>query len=824
MDPLPADKLLTRCDPRALDFADTRQLQAFDGILGQDRALEAIRFGADIAHGGYNLFVMGPPGTGKHSTLERLLGERAAQDPAPRDWVYVNDFGQPNQPNALSLPAGRGRELRDAMRHLIEELRAAIPAAFEAEDAQNRRQAIEEEFREHQEQAFEALRRKAEEKDIALVRTPNGFGLAPLRDGKVIAPDAFRELSEPEQARIEADTEALQHELEDIVKQLPRWEKERREALRQLNEEITADAVGQPIAELSERFSDLQDVVDHLEAVRRDLVENFHRIFFAERAVQQQQGMAEAMAPASSASPSDVGGFNRYQVNLLVAHDPQARGAPVVYEDNPALGNLIGRVEQVAMMGALVTDFSLIRAGALHRANGGYLILDAEKVLTQPFAWEALKRCLKARRIRIENAWQMMSMASTVALEPEEIPLDIKIALVGDPMIYYLLSAYDRHFPAMFKVAADFDDRLPRNHEGEARFARLIATMVRREGLRPVAAAACARVIEQAARLADDAEKLSLLLEPVLDLLREADWHAARDGAAAVEAEHVQAAVDAQIRRADRIRERSHESISRDIVLIDTDGTEVGQINGLAVLQLGSFAFGKPSRLTARVRLGGGRVVDIEREAKLGGSLHTKGVLILSGFIAGTFVRDLPLSVSATLVFEQSYGGVEGDSASSTELYALLSALAEVPLRQDLAVTGSVNQLGEVQPIGGVNEKIEGFFDVCRAKGLTGRQGVLIPAANVQHLMLRRDVVEAVEAGRFSVFAVSTIQEGIELLTGLPAGVRGTDGHFPADSVFGKVEARLQAFARARKAFAKEAEEKEDAASAGPEGRPEEES
>ncbi len=804
--PLGPDRLIARCDPQALDFADTRELTPFEGVLGQDRALEAIRFAADIGHSGYNLFVMGPPGSGKHSTLDRLLRERAAEDRPPRDWIYVNNFEQPNRPNAIGLPPGRGGALREEMRRLIEDLRVAIPAAFETEDTQNRRQAIEEEFREHQEQAFETLRKKAEQHGIALVRTPNGFGLAPLRDGKIITPEQFQQLDEEEQARIKTDSEALQHELEEVVKQIPRWDKARREALRELNEEVTAFAVGQPIAELQQTFADLPEVVAHLEAVRADLVKNFHRIFMAERATQQQQSMAEVMAPAASDASSDVGGFNRYQVNLLVGHEAEVAGAPVIYEDNPTLGNLIGRVEHVSQMGALVTDFSLIRAGALHRANGGYLILDAEKLLTQPFSWEALKRALKAGHLVIESAWQMMSMAATVALEPEPVPLTLKVALVGDPLIYYLLSAYDRQFPAMFKVAADFDDRLARDHDGERRFARLIATMVAREELRPLTAEAVARVIEQAARLADDGAKLSLLLEPVLDLLREADWQAKQAGAELVSAAQVQAAIDAQIRRADRIRERAQEAIAREILLIDTQGAAVGQVNGLAVLQLGGFAFGKPSRLTARVRLGSGRVVDIERESKLGGALHTKGVLILAGFLSGHFVRDLPLSISATLVFEQSYGEVEGDSASSAELYALLSALAEVPLRQDLAVTGSVNQQGEVQAIGGVNEKIEGFFDTCHAKGLSGSQGVLIPAANVQHLMLRRDVVEAVEAGRFAVYPVASIAEGLELLTGLPAGARDAEGRFPEGSLFAKVEARLRRFAQARKAFGQEGE------------------
>jgi len=510
----------------------------------------------------------------------------------------------------------------------------------------------------------------------------------------------------------------------------------------------------------------------------------------------QQNPAVESQGPAHG----HANGFKRYAVNVVVSNE-DGDGAPVIYEDNPTLSNLIGRVEHISEMGALVTDFTLIKAGALHRANGGYLILDVLKVLTNPLSWDALKRALKAGKIRIESPGQMLSLISTVSLEPADIPLKAKVVLCGEPLIYYLLSSYDPEFSTLFKVAADFEDEIARDGGKETLFARQLATMIRREKLRSLDRGAVARVIEHSARLAGDAEKLSIDLRAIAALVREADFYAGEAGSAVTRAVQVQQAIDAQIRRADRLRERSYEMIQRGFVLLDTDGAEVGQVNGLSVLQLGSFAFGRPSRITARVRMGAGKVIDIEREVELGGPLHSKGVLILSAYLASHFAADRPLSLSASLVFEQSYGGVEGDSASSAELYALLSALSDVPIRQNLAVTGSVNQNGRVQAIGGVNEKIEGFFDICRQRGLTGDQGVLIPAVNRKHLMLRQDVVDAVAEERFAIYPVESIDEGIELLTGRPAGVRGADGKFPEGSVNRLVEDRLTAFAEARRRF-----------------------
>jgi len=798
-DPLPPEALSVTFDAAAFPFESTDELADLDDVLGQERALEAIGFGTEIRRPGYNLFLLGAEGTGKHSTILALMSDKAAAEKTPDDWVYVANFDVIHKPRALRLPTGRGVELSEAMVRLIEDVRASVPTFFESDENQTRLQAIQEDFEHKQADAFDSLRQRAAEKGIALIRTPMGFGFAPTVDDDIIKPEVFEKLPQAERERIESDIESLQEELQEIVKQVPRWDKERREAVRHLTTEITTYAIGELIDQVRSQFGDVPAVLDYLDAVRADLIENFHAIMAAEQAM-AKMGPGERN---NDGIGTEAGGFARYRVNPVVTQ-ADGDGAPVVYEDNPTLANVVGRVEYLSRMGTLTTDFSMIKAGALHRANGGYLILDARKLLTQPFAWEALKRALKAGHINIETPGQMLNLISTVSLEPEPIPLDTKVAVCGERMLYYLLSKLDPEFGDLFKVEADFDDDMDRSAESEAGFARFIATMVRKQELRPFDAAAVGRTMEHAVRLAGDRQKLSITMRSIVDLLDEADYRAGKDGAVRATAEHVQRAIDAQIRRSDRLRERSREAIERDIILIATAGSAVGQVNALSVIQLGDFAFGRPTRITARVRLGAGKVVDIEREVDLGGPLHSKGVLILSGFLAARYAADTPLSLSATLVFEQSYGGVDGDSASSTELYALLSALSGVPLRQDLAVTGSVDQNGRVQAIGGVNEKIEGFFDICARRGLTGSQGVLIPRANVQHLVLRRDVIDAVAAGTFHVYPVDDIDQGIELLTGLDAGARNEAGAFPAGSINFLVEDRLGDFARARRDFGRD--------------------
>lgn len=791
LDPLSPEALYRRCDLSGLSFETTADLPDISEVPGQDRAVAAIRFGIGIRQKGYNLYALGAPGTGKHTTLRQYLDDAASRESAPPDLCYVHNFETSHRPIALLLPRGTGVRLRDDMQRLVEDLQTAIPAVFEGEDYRNRRQVIDEEFKQRQESAFEKLQQRGRERDVAMVRTPMGLALAPAPKGEVLSPEEFRALPDEHRRRLQSDIEALQSELEETVRQFPEWDKERRDRLRDLNREVTSVAVSRSIAPLRHAYGEFPAIMSHLEAVERDLVEN------ADAFLPQPAEPSIAQVLGGKPRLGDNGRLRRYQVNVVVDSSGLA-GAPVIYEDNPTYPNLVGRVEHQAAMGALVTDFTLIKAGALHRANGGYLLLDARKLLQQPFAYDSLKRALYARELRIESLGQLLSAVSTVSLEPEAVPLAVKVVLVGERELYYMLSAYDPDFPELFKVAVDFDDETDRDPSTTEAYARLIATIARGEPLKPFDRSAVARTIEHCSRLVSDAEKLTARLGNMADLMREADYWASKAGREVVSAADVQAAIDAQIHRSDRLRERSHEAIERGIVLIDTKGERIGQANGLSVISLGGFSFGRPSRITATVRLGRGEVIDIERKVELGGPIHSKGVLILSSFLASRYALEHPLSLSASLVFEQSYGGVDGDSASSAELYTLLSALSGLPIRQSFAVTGSVNQHGEVQAIGGVNEKIEGFFDVCVERGLTGDQGVLIPDSNRKHLMLRADVVEAVAAGRFRIFAVRTIDEGIELLTGVPAGVRDETGAFPERTVNRLVEDRLIALAERR--------------------------
>ncbi len=811
--PLPPEQLFTACDAAAFAFDTTAELEPLEGVIGQDRAVQALTFAIGMRHEGYNLFALGPEGTGKASMVISALERHAAEQPVPGDWCYVNNFAEPHRPGALGLPPGKGRPLRADMERLIEELRSAIPAAFESDEYRNRKSVIEERVKEHHEEVFTRLQERAKGRDIAVIRTPVGLALAPVREGAVLKPDEFEALPADDQAARRKGLEVMQKELEDTLKEIPKWEKELREKIRALNREVTLYAVSFLIDEVKKRWAEQKPVLEHLDAVHEDVVENAEEFLG-----QDQQPGADAEAQVSGAPGRGLRGpspFRRYQVNVVVDNGRRAGtaepqddapeaplGAPVVEEEHPTQPNLIGRIDQMSQFGTLVTDFNLIKAGALHRANGGYLILDARKLVMQPLAWETLKRALQMRRIRIESLAESMGWAAAATLEPEPIPLEVKVVLLGEPTLYYLLNHFDPDFRELFKVAADFDNRMDRNEETATLYAQLIGTLARREGLRPLHAGGVARVIEHGARLADDAEKLSAHIGSVVDVVREADYWAGEAGSDNVLVEHVQKAIDAKIYRSDRLRERIQEEIRRGTLVIETEGARTGQINGLSVILLDHFSFGRPSRISCRVRMGRGEVIDIERAVALGGPLHSKGVMILSSYLSTRFARNHPLTLSASLVFEQSYGGIDGDSASSAELYAILSAISAIPIKQSFAVTGSVDQNGNVQAIGGVNEKIEGFFDVCAARGLTGDHGVLIPAANVKHLMLRCDVVEAAAEGRFHVFAVETVDQGIELLTGVPAGAVDESGDYPIGTVNRAVANGLVAFARKAQDFA----------------------
>jgi len=794
--PLSADRLYRAADLSGLDFATTADLEPVTGLIGQGRALGAIAAGTGIARQGFNLFAIGPVGNLTRKAVEEALRDAAAGRPAPSDWVYVNNFKEPHKPVAIALPAGRAPQFRDAMRGLIEALKTAIPAVFQSEEYQVRRGAIDEAFQKKQAEAFADLQAKASGQNIVIVRTPMGFALMPAKDGEVIPPNEFSALPADEREHIQGQIEVLEKDLEHIIHRIPQWEKERRDEIRRVNSETAEVAVEQPIAEVLEAVGDLERVAGHVDTVRADLIDNIN-LFIAQAAAAEQAEMPDEM----------IGGpFDRYEVNVLVTQETAdgqdgSGGAPVIEELHPTLPNLTGRIDHIARQGVLVTNFRQIKPGALHRANGGYLMLDARSLLSEGFSYQALKRALRQKQIVIEDAGRLIGMSSTISLEPDPIPLDVKVVLFGDRMLYYLLSSLDPDIGEHFKVVADFEDDVERSPENEAVLARFVAAILAREEMRPMERDGVGLVLDHAARLAGDSGKLTLMVDAIRDVLAEADYRAAEAGRDTIARQDVRTALDERIRRNARLRDRAQEQILDGVALIDTDGARTGQINGLSVQSLGGFSFGRPTRITCQVTPGTGKVVDIEREVDLGGPIHSKGVLILSGFLTGRFATSIPMSLSASLVFEQSYGGVDGDSASSAELYTLLSAIAEIPLRQDLAVTGSVNQHGDVQAIGGVNEKIEGFFDICKARGLTRKQGVLIPASNVRHLMLREDVVEACRERDFAVYPVASIDEGIALLTGRPAGTRGADGRYPEGSVYRAVEDRLQRFAAIRRSF-----------------------
>ena len=787
---LAPSQLFRPADLGGLRFETTADLAPPDGLVAQDRARDALRFGAAIRMRGFNLFAIGAPTArvqqAVHGFLEQAVRDRAA----PMDWAYVNNFSAPHRPTVLALPTGRAPELQRDMRTLIDDLKTAIPAAFDSEDYQHRRGAIEEEYRGKNEKAFSALGEKAGAKNLVIVRTPMGFTVAPARKGQVMPPEEFSALAEDERHTIQAAIQEIEKDLEQTLRAVPRIEKDHRDAVRALNRETAQAAIAQQIEEARAPFTGLPEVLAWLETVRADLVENVP-LFTGAPAQGEDAATAMAQAP---------GQLDRYEVNVLVSQECTTARCPVVMELHATLGNLLGRVEYIPMQGALVTNFRLIKPGALHQANGGVLLIDARSLLTEPFSWAALKRALVRERVEIEDAARFLGVAATVSLEPDPIPLDLKVVLFGERSLYYLLTELDPEFAQHFKVLVDFDDDTSRTAASEAEIAGLVGALCQRHGVRPLDRGGVARVIEHAARLSGDAERLTLQVDQLHELLAEAGHLAGEAGRSVTTRADVQNAIDQRIYRAARIHERRNEMIQREIALVQTAGRAVGQINGLSVFSLGSDAFGGPTRITCRVRPGSGKVVDIEREVELGGPLHSKGVLILTGFLAGRYALDEPMSLYASLVFEQSYGGVDGDSASSAELYALLSALTTLPLRQDLAVTGSVNQHGVVQAIGGVNEKIEGFFDICRARGLSGTQGVMVPASNVQHLMLRADVVAACAAGQFAIYPITTIDQGIALLTGSAAGARAADGLYPPDTVNRLAEDRLRQFSASRRA------------------------
>jgi lon-related putative ATP-dependent protease len=799
--PLPVRALYRACDVRQFDFASTDELGDISAVSGQTRAMDALQFGLDIRQKGFNVFALGFPGVGKFTAVLECLRQVAGDQDVPPDWCYLHNFERPEQPIAIQLPAGRGALFRKDMQALVEELGSVIPAAFDNDDTHARRAEIEEEFRERRGQALEGLRQESVKRGIALVETPAGFTFAPIGEAKqILDPTQFQHLPEAEQARIQKVVTELQESLQKLLRQFQGWQKETREKLQALHREIARFAVGHLIDSLREDYADIEAIQAHLAAVETDIVQHVNDF------LPSADGIAAVVGALAQPAPA----LKRYGVNLLVDNS-DCHGAPVILESLPNHGNLVGCIEHQALMGTLVTDFTLVKSGALHRANGGYLLLDAQKVLMQPFAYESLKRALQSGVIRIESPERSLGLVSTTSLEPEPIALDVKVVLVGERYLYYYLHELDTDFNNLFKVAADFDDTVDRTPDSQRDYARLIATLARREGLKPLDRHAVGRVIERASRLCEDAEKLSVHRRNLVDLLKEADYWALKAKRKRIGAKDIQHALEQQRYRLSRVQMRLQEEIRRGTMMIDTEGESVGQINGLSVLDHGDLVFGQPGRITATTRVGDGEVVDIEREIEMGGPIHSKGVLILSSFLMSRYARHHPISLAASVVFEQSYGTIDGDSASLAELCALLSSLAAAPISQAFAVTGSINQHGQVQAIGGVNEKIEGFFDVCQALDLTGGQGVIIPQSNTTHLMLRHDVVQAVKRKQFRIYAVTKVDEAIQLLTGIPAGDPIKKGGFQKNSVNARVEARLIELSEIRREFGGKGDEHDKA-------------
>lgn len=803
-------RLRRRLDPASMPFATTAEVEPLQGTVGQPRALAAIEFGLSVQNPGYNLFIAGASGSGRSSTIQDFLARFARERPLPDDWAYVHNFDHPDRPRAIRLPAGRGRTFAQDMDGFVKAARRQITRVFETEGYDQRRHELMSQVGERRDRVLEELNAFARERGFRIQTAPNGIIALPVADGRPIPPEAIERMPEAQRAQLERHGSEVQEQVAGAFRKLNQLERETVERVRELDAEVALFAVDPLLHDLRGRYADLTEVLEHLERLRADIPE--HLADFR----QPVDGPSSPATQLEAMLRDDHDGS--YRVNAVVANGTSL-GAPVVIERNPTYYNLLGRVEYRASFGTMVTDFRNIRPGALHRANGGFLVLEAEELLRNPFAWEALKRALRWREIRIENLGEQLSVVPTASLTPQPIPLDVKVVLLGSLSLYHLLHALDQDFPKLFKVKADFAPDMEWSDEHVRNYAAFVSRCVREGGLLHFDASAVARLIEYSARERDDQEKLTARLIEISDLVTEASFWASRAGHETVEGGDVGRAIAEKRYRSDLLEERIQDMIRKGTIAIEAAGARVGQVNGLSVIELGDRRFGIPSRVSSSVSVGRGTLVSIEREIELSGPIHSKGFLILSGYLAQTYGQESPLAVRATLTFEQSYEEVDGDSASSTELYALLSAISGLPLPQSVAVTGSVDQHGNVQAVGGVTAKVEGFFEVCRAAGLTGDQGVLIPASNVRHLMLDDEVVEAVRGGRFHVWAVSTIDEGIEVLFDRTAGERGPEGMFPEGSVHRLVADRLREYAERQREFSGSPEESRNGHELGPAGR-----
>ncbi len=782
---LSPEKLRLECPPDQVGCETSAELGPVDGIIGQDRALKALKFGVEMKGKGFNVYVAGPPITGKRPAARSFLENIAKTRPVPPDWVYVNNFQNPYEPKTLKLPPGRAKVFQKDLKNLVDQAKRAVPAALQNEEFVSRGNSITKKAVAERNKILSDLNKQAEVHGYTVRMTQLGITIIPVVDGKTVSQEEFDSLPARVKKKYDQSRDTVRAALDKAGKQVNDLDARTLEELKKLRDDSVHYAIGGLMTNLVARYEGLPNVVQHLNELRDDIMENTE--LFTPGGTEEKPD-SEQQNPLEKNLPDFL--FRRYDVNVIVDNS-ELKGAPVISEDNPTATNLLGKFENESRFGALTTDFTLIKGGSLHRANGGYLILGAIELLKNQFSYDGLKRVLQSGSILIEETGQRLGVASTKTLVPQPIPLNVKVILVGDHEIYQALYTQDPDFGILFKVKAHFDDSIERNDRNQKTYGSFVHSLCEREGLNHLEAPALAKVVEYGSRLAEDQTKLSTKFPEIADLVREANFYASKDGAKIVKDVHIKKALDEKVYRSNLLDEKIKEMIERGIILIDTSGTQVGQVNGLSVISLGDFDFGQPSRITASLGLGRRGIIDIERESRMGGQTHTKGVMIISGYLENKYAHDKPLSLSCRLVFEQSYGGVDGDSASSTELYSILSALSELPIKQNLAVTGSVNQKGEVQAIGGVNEKIEGFYKTCKAKGLKGDEGVMIPRSNVQHLMLNEEVVEAVRQGRFHIYPVSTIDEGIEILTGVNAGQLKKDGSYDPSTVNYKVNKRL---------------------------------
>jgi lon-related putative ATP-dependent protease len=783
-------------DPTKVECSTTEAMKPTEEIIGQDRAQKALRFGLEIPEKGFNIYVAGMPGTGRRSAVKKFLDELAKTKPKADDWIYVNNFANPYEPLAIRLSPGMSAQLKTDMAAFIEETRRALPRAFESDDYAAKRQEALGKLDKEREEVVNEVNERAAKQGFTIQIGPTGLIVIPVIDTKPLTQEEYEALPKETQDGILKRREALDIDLRSGFRKVRDIDAKGMEVITKLNSEVALYAIGHLLTGLREKYGKIPDMLAYIDALQKDILDNLGTFL----GTSQQQQQQEQVPPQFQQWFSKDFPFRKYEVNVIVDNGGLA-GAPVIYEEIPSFQNLLGRAEREVQFGMVTTDFMMIRPGTVHKANGGYLVIPVLDLFRYPLAWDGLKSALKTEKLRIEEPGEQAGFIATRGLKPQPIPLNVKVILIGTPDINQILHQGDPDYAELFKVRADFDTVMDRNEENTKKYAAFICTLCKRFSLKHLDNNAVAKVVEYGSRLADDQKKLSTRFSGVADLIREANFYAIQDNAQYITVKQIQKAVEEKIYRSSLIQQKIQEFIERGVFLIDTEGSQVGQINGLSVMEMGDVAFGRPSRVTASVAVGREGIIDIERQAQLGGPTHTKGVLILGGYLANKYAQDKPLSLAAKLVFEQSYGGVDGDSASSTELYAILSALSGLPIKQSIAVTGSVNQKGEVQAIGGVNEKLEGFFEVCKAKGLTGKQGAMIPASNVQNLMLKEEILEAAKAGKFTIHPATTIDEGIEFLTGVPAGEQQADGSYKEGTVNYLVNKRLQEMAETVREF-----------------------